>query len=203
MGIVLNFDATNVAPASPNEVIPAGWYPVMITGSDAKPTAAGDGSYLALEMDIVGGDYTGRKLFTNLNLQNPNPKAVEIAYRELSAICHAVGVIQCANSEQLHGRPLMAKVKVDAAGLGKDGKQYEARNSVSGFKAMEAGAVAGAATPAWAAPAATAPVVTTPPSAFTVPPVVKEAVTASPTPPWATPAAVTTGAAANTPPWAK
>ena len=34
----LNFDASNVAPASAREAIPAGWYNVMITNSDVKLT---------------------------------------------------------------------------------------------------------------------------------------------------------------------
>lgn len=216
MSVTLNFDANNVKPLGDMEAIPAGEYIAAITASEAKPTTAGDGSYLALEFTVLDGDYKDRKLFTNLNIGNKNPVAVEIAYRALSSICHAVGIIQVADSAQLHNRPLAIVVKVRAAQTAaesQDGKPHDASNEIKNYKAINAApaqAVApvmvppiAAAAPAmaWASPAAAAP---TP------------AVTAPPPPPWAAapvPAAPATPAPAlapamavapaATPPWVK
>lgn len=106
------FDATQVEPATAYEVLPPGKYLAQIVNSEMRPTKDGMGQYLFLEIDILEGQYTGRKLFDRLNLSNPNPSAVEIAQRTLSSICRAVGRLQVNNSEQLHLVPFTADVKV-------------------------------------------------------------------------------------------
>ena len=145
----LNFNAAAVQPASAFGPIPAGWYPAQITESEMKPTKNGDGAYLSLTFTILGGQYANRKIFGRLNLQNRNPVAVEIAEQQLSAICHATGVIQLQDSSQLHGIPLDIKIKVRA----EDGT-YEATNELSGFRALQqaAPAVGGGAPVATAQP---------------------------------------------------
>lgn len=126
----LNFDASQVAPdAGVAEAIPAGWYNVMADESEMKPTKDGNGAFLALRFTVLDGQFVNRKVFTRLNLRNANPVAQEIAYKQLSAICHAVGVMQVADSTQLHGRPLKIKVKVRAAS-----GDYEASNEISAYK---------------------------------------------------------------------
>lgn len=131
----LNFDARQVDPAQAFDPVPAGWYTVQITASETKPTSKNNGSYLQLEMTILDGQYKGRKLFDRLNLNNENPVAVEIAYRTLSAICHATNVIQVRDSSELHNRPMEAKVSVRPA----DGN-YDASNDVKGYRALGSGA---------------------------------------------------------------
>jgi hypothetical protein len=154
----LNFDARQVAPSEALDPVPPGWYNVQIIESEMKATANGNGSYLSLTFQILDGAHANRKVFTNLNLNNPNAAAVEIAYKQLSAICHAVGVIQVQDSTQLHGLPMMAKISVRPA---KDG--YDASNEIKGFKKNEGGGapvVGGAGPGAGAAPAwaGTAPI---------------------------------------------
>ena len=125
----LNFDATQVAPDLGFETVPAGWYNAMIDESEMKPTKDGSGAYLQTRFNIIDGQYANRKISMRLNLRNTNPVAQEIAYKQLSAICHAVGVMQVADSSQLHGRPMKVKVKVRAAS-----GDYEASNEISAFK---------------------------------------------------------------------
>lgn len=125
----LNFDASQVSPQETFEPIPAGWYNAIIDESDLKPTKDGQGTFLHLRFNIVDGQFVGRKVFTRLNIRNANPVAQEIAYKNLSAICHSVGLIQVADSTQLHGRPLKIRVKVRAAT-----GEYEASNEISGYK---------------------------------------------------------------------
>ncbi len=110
---MLNFNAASVAPATAFEAIPAGNYAVIITESAMKPTKRGDGEYLQLTLQIIDGEHSGRKLFDRLNLNNPNATAVDIAQRTLSAICHAVGVMQPQDSAELHDIPMQVKVGVE------------------------------------------------------------------------------------------
>ena len=106
------FDASQVEPNSEYEVLSPGKYLAQIVNSEMRPTKDGMGQYLFLEIDILEGQYQGRKLFDRLNLSNPNPNAVEIAQRTLSSICRAVGRLQVNNSEQLHLLPFIADVRV-------------------------------------------------------------------------------------------
>ncbi len=110
------FDASQVDPSQPHETLPPGDYRVQIVNSEMRATKTGTGQYLWLEMDILDGPLAGRKLFDRLNLVNPNRQAEEIAQRTLSAICHAVGRMQVADSEELHFKPLLVKVAVGKTG---------------------------------------------------------------------------------------
>ncbi|MEO5375093.1 MAG: DUF669 domain-containing protein [Alphaproteobacteria bacterium] len=106
------FDATGVEPSKPFEVLPPGRYLVQIVASEMRVTRDGMGQQLWLELDVLDGEYAGRKLFDRLNLVNNNIQTVEIASRTLSAICHATGRMQVQDSEELHLIPMIADVKV-------------------------------------------------------------------------------------------
>jgi hypothetical protein len=108
----LNFDAREVEPRGNFEPIPAGKYPVVIVESTMKPTKAGDGQYLELVLQIQGGPHDGRQLWDRLNLKNPNQTAVDIARQTLSSICRAVNIPTPKDSADLHGKTLMATVKL-------------------------------------------------------------------------------------------
>lgn len=127
--VQLNFDATQVEPDAGFEVYPAGWYNAAIDESEMKPTKDGAGQYLQLRLNILDGQYAGRKLFARLNLRNSNQQTVEIAMKQLSAIGHAVGVLHIQDSGQLHGLPMKVKVKVRAAS-----GDYEASNDITAYK---------------------------------------------------------------------
>lgn len=104
------FNANEVPPMAPRVPIPAGNYKIAITASEMKATKNKDGKYLAITMEVVEGDHQGRKLYTNLNLDNKSNVAVEIAKSELSSICRATGVLTPNDSVELHGKPFVAGV---------------------------------------------------------------------------------------------
>ena len=109
----INFNAANVEPLKSFDALPAGRYEVIIADSEMKETAAGTGEYLQLTMEVIGDtQHAGRKLWTRLNLINPNDTAVSIAQRELSAICHCLGVFAGEewDSGELHNKPLVVDV---------------------------------------------------------------------------------------------
>lgn len=105
------FNANEVEPTTSFEPLPAGKYLAAITESEMKPTKSGGGSYLQLTFTILDGEYKNRVVWARLNLNNPNATAVKIARSELSAICHAVGVMQPRDSVELHNLPLLITVK--------------------------------------------------------------------------------------------
>lgn len=107
------FDAHDVEPLKPFEVLPAGTYRAQIVESEMRVTRDGMGQFLWLMLDILEGQYQGRKVFDQLNLVNSNPKTVEIAKRTLSAICHATDRMEISDSEELHLIPMTISVTVE------------------------------------------------------------------------------------------
>ena len=106
----LNFNAAEVEPQQSFDALPPGRYEAIISESEMKDTKAGTGQYLQLTFTVVGGQHEGRKLWSRLNLVNPNATAVQIAERELSAICHCVGILVPQDSEELHDALLVIDV---------------------------------------------------------------------------------------------
>ena len=126
---LLNFNANEVEPNAPFEVIPAGKYNAVIVESEMKATRAGTGRYLKLVFEITDGEYAGRKLFASINLENPNQDAVRIGRAELSAVCHAVNVLDLQDTVQLHNLPMVISVRV------KKNQDGEPTNEVRGYEA--------------------------------------------------------------------
>ena len=106
-----NFDARSVNPDQRPEPLPLDWYPVIITDSEVKETKDQTGMYLSLTLRIIPPHpKANREQQYNLNLKNNNQQTVDIAYRQLSAICHVVGVLQLQDTRQLHNIPFQAKI---------------------------------------------------------------------------------------------
>lgn len=131
MANIGQFDATNVKPAEAFDPLPPGEYKAMVVDSDVKETKAQNGNYLKLRWQILEGEFSNRVVFQNLNLDNPEPKAVEIAQRELSAICHAVGKLKIQDSQELHNIPVYIKVKIRPAK-----GDFPASNDIAGVKSV-------------------------------------------------------------------
>lgn len=227
LGIV--FDATQVAPQTAMEAVPGGWYNAAITSGEITVNDGGAGRRMALEWTVLDGPYKGRKIFDGFNYIHSNPDAQRIAQGQISALCHAVGVYQVNDVQQLFNKPHAIKVDIEAGRtVDADGnatdlppgspntKTYEAKNRFRGAKAGSvpvatgAPAVAGGA-PAWAAtaPGAGAPVATPPwaaPAAATPPPAAAAPAPAPVVPPAAPvtpPPAPAAAAGAALPPWAR
>lgn len=148
----LYFDATSVEPAQPMSALPKGVYNAEITDSEMKDTAAGTGQYMQFEFTILDGEFAGRKAWARLNLVNQNKSAEDIARRELSAICHAVGVLRVSDSQELHNWPLQIDIAVEKRkDTGEDTNRIKGYIPVAGAKPAAFGAAKPAA-PAKAAP---------------------------------------------------
>jgi len=88
---------------STSELIPAGMYQAIITASGGDPndertgedglvsSRSGKGRYLPMTFEIIEGEYKGRQIFKNFNLENSNEQAVKIAQSEIKELLQAVG----------------------------------------------------------------------------------------------------------------
>ena len=124
-----SFDASAVAPQITNGVLPAGTYLAHITESDVRPLASGNGQGLKLTLEIIDGQYKGRRVWDNLNIEHNNETTQRIAQAQLSALCHAVNVIKLEDTSALHYKPMRIKVTVREA----DGK-YQESNNIKGYE---------------------------------------------------------------------
>ena len=134
----LEFNSAETEPTSMGfEPLPAGWYTLKIVDTEKKSTKAGDGEYLKIAFDVLGGVNTntgkGRKHWENFNLWNPSEKAQQIARGQFSGLCRACGKVGLVkDSSELHGKTIEARFKVVPPQNG-----YEAKNAVVEYRALE------------------------------------------------------------------
>jgi len=83
------FDATTVQPSQGGGKHPIGMFPFTITNTDIGSTKDGKNGLFSVEFTSPAG-----VIINNYNLWHSNPQAVEIARKELSAVCHAVGIFK-------------------------------------------------------------------------------------------------------------
>ena len=107
------FNAASVEPSVDYQPIPAGNYKAIISSSSIEPAKTGNGTNLVLEFKVIEGNHKNRSMKVWLCVQHPSQQTQEIAQRNFSAICHAVGQIQCTSTEQLHGKPLLIRVAIE------------------------------------------------------------------------------------------
>jgi hypothetical protein len=111
------FDPNSVPPSNPaGKSLPISdenGHLVRITSSEWVPVQ-GNSQHgrLVFGLEILDGEYQGTSGSYGLNLANSNPQTVEIAKRELSAICHVVGVFSAVtDTVVLHGKPFRVLVR--------------------------------------------------------------------------------------------
>ena len=149
----LRFDASTVAPQASFTPIPAGTYTVSIDDSEIKSTRMG-GQMAVFRLRVVEGQHSGRTIFARINVRNPSQQAEQIGQAQLSALCHAAGVLQLSDTAQLHNKVVRARVKIRKDESG----QYGDSNEVNGFEATGGPAPAAAGFVAQAPAAAPAAV---------------------------------------------
>ena len=126
------FNAKDNEKMSGFEPIPAGWYLAEVTKSEYKANKAKTGHYLTCQLKVIEGEYKGRYVFNLMNLDNPNPTAVEIANKEMATLCEACGLDECEDSTELHGIPIAIRVVI------KDGEGgYPPKNEIKAYKTAD------------------------------------------------------------------
>lgn len=145
MQLIQAFNAQQYDPTQGVGSLPIGRHPVIIESSEVKANKANDGGYLQLNLRIIDGPQQGTQGAYRLNLYHSNQQTVEIAHRQLSAICHVINVFQVQDSSQLHNIPFVIEV-----GPQKNDPQYTEVKKVfdmNGNEPGKAGAGAAAAQP--------------------------------------------------------
>lgn len=155
----------NIDPNQSFDPLPPSKYAMRVTATESKPTKAGDGAYMQVELEIDENhhpEHKGRKVWDRLNLWNKNTTAAEIAQRQLKALVLACGLHSVADSSELHGHTVLVKIKVRPANAGYDatnevagyepisGSQQAPRPAVTSGGSRAAAAPAAAGKPAWA-----------------------------------------------------
>lgn len=79
----------------------------VFVASEPKPTKDDPQAwYLELTAQIIEGPNTGMQGPVRLNIGSKSAQALDIAHKQLSAICHAVGVYNLQDTTVLHNKPL-------------------------------------------------------------------------------------------------
>ena len=129
------------SPAKSYEPLERGDYQCIVIETSIKQTKAGTGEYIEVVLQVVDGEHSGRRLWDRLNVSNPNKQAEEIARRQLTGLCQAVGMDmgnKLANTEQLHDIPILVAVDID--------RKDPTRNRIIAYNSM--GASGSSAAPA-------------------------------------------------------
>lgn len=140
---LLNFNAAEEKEMGDFSPLPAADYVAAIVESEMVANSKGNGHYLKLKFEVIEGECASRTVFANLNLDNPNATAVEIARSELKSICAAVGKGNDTvnDSAELHDKPMMIKVVV----VPRNDKPGEFSNNIKKYAPVGGGNAAAAA----------------------------------------------------------
>lgn len=109
---MINFNPNNYEDVKDNNsLIPKGEYEAVIDKATWEQTKAGTGHYLKLEF-VLTKEYANRRIWEIINLDNPNPQAVEIGNRTLATICRKLHIEMLTDYSQLLDTPIMLVVGI-------------------------------------------------------------------------------------------
>jgi hypothetical protein len=155
--VQLNFDPRAQAPElTPGFAAwPGGWYKVIITKSDWKPTKSADGSmYLQLDLNCTEGEYANAINFLRLNLGHKSSAAtVQRAAAELACIAYVCGLSNTIpDSAALHNIPFWIEMSKTESDKGASNSAINYRN-IQGQTPEQLATIFGGKGAAQAAPA--------------------------------------------------
>lgn len=140
------FDSNGIDPSygAGGSQLPAGKHPVVIVASELKPTKDGQGGYMALTLEAIDGPSKGVQHTDRLNLHNKSADAVRIANGQLSAYCHVIGVFRFQSTEELHGKPFVVEIGLDAKSTNGTNTEVKKIYDINGNEPGKGGAGAAA-----------------------------------------------------------
>lgn len=97
------FDATNIPPVQAGGAHPIGIFDAVVSGTEAKSTKDGLNGMFVVTFQTPAGTISNR-----YNLWNNSPQAVEIAQKQLSALCHVTNIYRISFPKNSDGSPNMA-----------------------------------------------------------------------------------------------
>lgn len=105
-----DFDVASIPPSV--DYIPPCKPPCLIESAEVKQTKAGTGHYIALVLIVLDGPYKNRKLFVNINIDNPSEKCVEIGRATLASLWKALGLVAVKSTDQVLNQVVVPHVRV-------------------------------------------------------------------------------------------
>lgn len=110
--------------------LPDGKYMVEVADADYRDNSTGTGSYVMVEFNVIDGEFSGRKLWSNLNIIHANEQAQEIGQQQMAKLCLAtLGKPSCTDTDELIGRQLVVGVGLD--------KKDPSRNRIKWFESVQ------------------------------------------------------------------
>jgi len=145
------FDVAEVQPDAPvsYDPIPDGEYILKALDAEEKTTSRGDGSYIKVKFEVTKGEYSGRLLWQNFNINNPSEKAQRIGRQQLVSWATACGKPDADDTDKLLDKPFRAAVSIEKGTGG-----YSDSNKIKAFLFDSESAAPARAAPAAKAPAA-------------------------------------------------
>ena len=113
-----NFDPSEVEASTYSsdqsyEIMPDGEYKLAGVDAEEKQTQKKNGSYINAKFEVVDGPHTGRFIWQNFNIVNPNETAQRIGRQELVAWATACGKATADDTDKLLGKIFSAKIGVE------------------------------------------------------------------------------------------
>lgn len=114
-------------------LVPDDWYVAMIKEiSDFITNGKNTGQYVEFTIEIVDGEYKGKTIIPRLNLKHIKEITVQIAYKELSAMAHAVGVTEGNDLSVLKDKPMRIKTRTE------ESEGFKPRSTICEYQPMSA-----------------------------------------------------------------
>ena len=122
------FDLNEYASEDRNyDPLPKGDYMLSCTEAVEKTTKSG-GTMIAATFEVLGGKYSGRKIWSNFNIHNSSEIAQKIGREQVAAWAKAVGKPNATSFDELIEKPCKA-----AVGIEKGTGGYSDKNRIEGF----------------------------------------------------------------------
>jgi len=132
------------------EAFPAGDYNLIISDIADGPFGNGAGHKVDITLEVIDGEYKGRKIFDMIALVHVNPEWAQGTQARLDAICAVAGFPSLDAFSQLLNTMVRAKIFIEKDKSG----EYDPKNKIDKILGP---AVAGAAPASMAAPAPAPP----------------------------------------------
>ena len=129
------FNTANFSADASRDPLPAGTYVVRILESSVAPLKSGNGHGLNITYEVIEGQHSKRRVWTNINVVHNNAEVQRIAQSELKKLCDACGGITLTETttHTLVGKVLRIKLKIRLDPV------YGDKNSVIGYEAAPNG----------------------------------------------------------------
>jgi len=126
------FDTTEETILEDFDNLPAGTYRVIVMDAEERDTKSGNGKYVSTTLEVTEGKQTGRKIFVNHNIVNPNAQAQSIGRSNFAKFITACGKVSITDPSDLMGNSLSLTTRL------KKNRQGEVEVAVSKYEKVGA-----------------------------------------------------------------